>query len=146
MSSFIFANSVLDGKFLTLGSKWLSPPDGMNRSTILDEIFPLVSRCHVNIWGEGSKLETINLKCILSPNAITRYVFLIMWFLFVILLVINPLNVLLNIGMMGHSYRLRVLYLKRAMGSTKVSNQLFCYCYQGLKLQYIRLSKTSQCL
>ena len=121
LSCFIFSNSVLDGNFLKLGSSWISPTDGVNRTTVLNKIFPLVSRCIVRIRGEGGGVEDINLKCILSPNAVTRYVFLIMWFWYVFLLIINTLNVLLNVGMMGHSYRLRVIYLKRAMGSRKVS-------------------------
>ena len=117
---FGFSNAVLDGKFINYGSSWVSPPNGTERGLVLLNVFPNLSRCVYHIRGTGGGVEDHNLKCLLAPNSVTRYVFLIMWFWYVSLVVINSLNVLLNVGMMGHSYRLRVLYLKRAMGSKKV--------------------------
>ena len=121
MSCFLFVNQVLDGKFFKLGTNWINPPSGLSKNDVLEQVFPLKSRCNVRIGGTGGgDPENHQFMCVLAPNSITRYVFLFMWFWYVFSLVVSTLNLLLNIGMMGHSYKLRALYLVRAVGSRKV--------------------------
>ena len=103
-------------------------PNSFAGLTVLDTVFPKMTRCDYRTIGTGgsSEPEKRNLKCLLAPNSVTRYVFLIMWFWFIILAVINILNVLFIIGMMKHSFKLRVLLLKRAIGSRKVISAHQC--------------------
>ena len=116
-----FSNNVLDGQFLSLGPNWVTAPHyGLQRNTTLAKVFPLETRCDVMIMGSGGGLETYRFKCILAPNSITRYVFLLMWFWYALLLFVNSTNVLLTVSMMGRSYWIRAMYLIRAVGSRKV--------------------------
>ena len=118
---FWFSNCVLDGQFISYGRNWISPPNNFSRATVLDQVFPNMARCDYAVGGTGGGREITNLKCILAPNSVTRYVFLIMWFWFVILALVNIINVFFITGMMKHSFRLRILLLKRAIGSRKVN-------------------------
>ena len=116
-----FSNRVLDGKFYSLGINWIMAPQyNVTRNATLARVFPLESRCLVKVYGTGGTPEHHNFKCILAPNSITQYVFLLMWFWYSTLLIINFVNVLLIIAMMTQSYRVRAMYLIRAVGSRKV--------------------------
>jgi hypothetical protein len=119
---FLFSNHVLDGQFLNYGRDWILAPNSFAKTRVLDQVFPNMARCDYRTIGSGGGPETRNLKCILAPNSVTRYVFLIMWIWYVILGWINILNLLFIIGMMKRTFRLRVLLLKRAIGSRKVNS------------------------
>ena len=120
LGCFMLSNRVLNGKFMKFGIHWMIADNPLNRISVLSYVFPKQSRCLIPTYGTGGGLQYHNMKCIVASNSITQYVFLIMWFWYVALLVINSVNVLINILMMGPSYHVRALYLTRAVGSRKV--------------------------
>ena len=107
---------------MKFGINWIIADNPLNRSSILSYVFPKQSRCLIPTYGTGGGLQYHNMKCIVASNSITQYIFLIMWFWYAALLVINSVNVLINILMMGPSYNVRALYLTRAVGSRKVND------------------------
>ena len=128
-----FNNLVLDGDFLWLGWKWAVASPGreinvadfegdekMNRAEVLYRTFPRRAECTVNLGGSGGKKNIHNFYCILAPNVLSQYVFLILWFWYVVLLIINVLNLVMNVLMVLRIGRLRNAYLMRVVGSTKV--------------------------
>ena len=130
---FWFNNLVLDGEFLTLGLRWANAKGGhkirvadiegekMNKAEILYKMFPRRAECTVKIGGTGGGSDTHNAYCILAPNSLSQYVFLILWFWYLVLLVINGLNLIRNFLMVLRIGILRQAYLMRVVGSTKVN-------------------------
>ena len=124
---------MLDGDFLTLGLRWANAKGGhkireadfegekMNKAEILYRMFPRRAECTVKVIGEGGGVENHNFYCILAPNSLSQYVFLILWFLYLVLLIINGLNLVRNVLMVLRIGILREAYLMRVVGSTKVS-------------------------
>ena len=90
------------------------------RGAVLAKVFPLESNCMVKVSGATGELETYNLKCLLPPNAYLQYIFLILWFWYAMLLLVNFINLLIVVMMMANSARVRSIYLTRAIGSRKV--------------------------
>ena len=133
MVVFWFNNLVLDGDFLTLGLRWANAKGGhkirdddfegekMNKAEILYRMFPRRAECTAKIIGDGGGVENHNFYCILAPNSLSQYVFLILWFWYLVLLIINGLNLVRNILMVLRIGILREAYLMRVVGSTKVS-------------------------
>lgn len=129
-----FTNKVLDGRFRTLGYDWVmaeggaeyaqvvDAKDGMTmRTEILARIFPKRTSCTITYMGGGGGIHTQNFYCVLAPNVLSQYVFLIMWFWYGFLLICHSINMFLIIGMMCSSTNIRAMYLTRAVGSRKVS-------------------------
>ena len=124
---------MLDGDFLTLGLTWANAKGGhkirdddfegekMNKAEILYRIFPRRAECTAKLIGKGGGLEHHNFYCILAPNSLSQYVFLILWFWYLVLLIINGLNLVRNILMVLRIGILREAYLMRVVGSTKVT-------------------------
>ena len=124
---------MLDGEFLTLGLRWANAKGGhkiraddfegekMNKAEILYRIFPRRAECTAKLIGKGGGLEHHNFYCILAPNSLSQYVFLILWFWYLVLLIINGLNLVRNILMVLRIGILREAYLMRVVGSTKVT-------------------------
>ena len=127
---------VLDGEFLTLGLRWANAKNGheinvaeiegekMNKAEILYKMFPRRAECTVKYKGGGSGSNEHNFYCILAPNSLSQYVFLILWFWYLVLLIINGLNLVRNILMVLRIGILREAYLMRVVGSTKVTFML----------------------
>ena len=130
-----FNNLVLDNDFYTLGVNWanapfgnntvnnLDNPDGeMNKAEVLYKPFPRRASCKVRYYGTGGSWvpDTHNYFCVLAPNVISQYIFLILWFWYGFLLFINTVNLLRTLLMVLRFTIIRNLYLMRAIGSTKV--------------------------
>ena len=130
-------NSLLDGDFLWLGPKWAAAPAGtvdvnsgsswnsfngeiMNKGEVLYRTFPRRAECKVNWRGTSGGLETTNFYCILPMNAVSQYIFLILWFWYTIILIINFLNLIRVVLMSLKIGKLRSLYLTTAVFSRKV--------------------------
>ena len=141
---FWFNNLVLDGEFLTLGLRWASAKGGheinvaeiegekMNKAEILYKMFPRRAECTVKYVGSGGKNNEHPFYCILAPNSLSQYVFLILWFWYLVLLVINGLNLVRNILMVLRIGILREAYLMRVVGSTRVTFMLNRFMIIGL--------------
>ena len=141
---FWFNNLVLDGEFLTLGLRWASAKGGheinvaeiegekMNKAEILYKMFPRRAECTVKYVGSGGKNNEHPFYCILAPNSLSQYVFLILWFRYLVLLVINGLNLVRNILMVLRIGILREAYLMRVVGSTRVTFMLNRFMIIGL--------------
>ena len=128
-----FTNKVLDGKFYTLGLQWILANgvgfstvvkilDGnLTKSAILTRIFPKRTSCAIKYMGGGGGTHEQHFYCVLAPNVLSQYIFLILWFWYGFLLIIHLINLFLVIGMMCNSANLRAIYLTRAVGSRKVT-------------------------
>ena len=133
---FWFNNLVLDGGFLNLGLRWANAKGGheirvadlegekMNKAEVLYRMFPRRAECTAKIIGEGGGPENYHSYCVLAPNSLSQYVFLILWFWYLVLLIINGLNLVRNILMVLRIGILREAYLMRVVGSTKVTFML----------------------
>ena len=130
-----FNNLVLDKNFYTLGLDWASAPFGnntinnldnpdgaMNKAEVLYKSFPRRASCKVRYYGTGGSWvpDTHNYFCILAPNVISQYIFLILWFWYGFLLLINTLNFLRTLLMVLRFATVRNLYLMGVIGSRKV--------------------------
>jgi len=131
----------MDEKFFLLGPKWVKSSIVWERETVnhtwnigwnpahargavLAKVFPLESNCMVKVSGATGELETYNLKCLLPPNAYLQYIFLILWFWYAMLLLVNFINLLIVVMMMANSAWVRSIYLTRAIGSRKLIRDL----------------------
>ena len=129
---FWFNNFVLDGDFYWLGPKWSKAPwgetiepshvvgDQMNKAELLYRTFPRRAECKVAFGGGGGGVQKLNYYCVLAPNVLSQYVFLILWFWYASLLFINGLNLVRNLLMVLRVGTIRNVYLMKAVGSTKV--------------------------
>ena len=136
MVCFWFNNLVLDGDFYSLGKKWSLAPrgqtiepnhftdntDAMNKAEFLYRIFPRRAECKVIYGGGGGGVNKMHFYCILAPNVLSQYVFLILWFWYAALLFINGLNLLRNLLMVLKVGTIRNVYLMKVVGSTKVNS------------------------
>ena len=132
---FWFNNLVLDGDFYWLGFKWAGAPYGneikasdmesgqMNRAEILYRTFPRRAECQIRYQGSAGGLQTANFLCVLAPNVLSQYVFLILWFWYAALLIINSVNFIRNLLMVLKIGFVRNVYLMQVVGSKKVSKK-----------------------
>lgn len=74
-------------------------------------IFPRVTSCTFNYYGEAGGLRNYSALCVLAVNAINEKIFLLMWFWFVILSVITFLALVSKLILFS-SHNLRFLSLK----------------------------------
>ena len=141
-------NVILDDEFLMLGPKWAIAPSGivdinssgsydnfygngdqMNKGEFLYKIFPRRAECKVNWYGQGGKPEVTNYYCILGTNSLSQYIFLVLWFWYAALLIINVCNLIRITLMILRVGILRNAYLMRTVLSTKVTT---IYVLNGL--------------
>ena len=139
--AFWFNNLVLDGDFAWLGWNWAIAPNGvlsydfkstapafnnfnngtkMNKEELLYRTFPRRAACEVPTRGSGGDLQKTNYYCILGPNSLSQYLFVLLWFWYALLLIINALNLLRIIFMIFRIGAFRNVYLMSAVGSYKV--------------------------
>jgi len=71
--------------------QWPKPP--ANTTGIKDLLFPKMVACEIKRWGPTG-LEDENGMCVLAPNVINQYIFLILWWSLVVTIVSNVFNVL----------------------------------------------------
>jgi hypothetical protein len=74
--------------------QWPDPP--VNVTGIKDLLFPKMVACEIKRWGPTG-LEDENGMCVLAPNVINQYIFLILWWSLVLTIVSNVFNVLAGI-------------------------------------------------
>jgi len=74
--------------------QWPDPP--ANVTGIKDLLFPKMVACEIKRWGPTG-LEDENGMCVLAPNVINQYIFLILWWSLVFTIVSNVFNVLAGI-------------------------------------------------
>jgi len=74
--------------------QWPNPP--ANTTGIKDLLFPKMVACEIKRWGPTG-LEDENGMCVLAPNVINQYIFLILWWSLVVTIVSNVFNVLAGI-------------------------------------------------
>ena len=95
--------------------------DGVERNMALSRVFPKESNCLVQMTGTGGNPDKTNFKCLLPPNVFHQYIFLILWFWYGMLFVVNSVNLVIVIFMIANSAKIRAMYLIRAVGSRKVT-------------------------
>ena len=140
--AFWFNNLVLDGDFAWLGWNWAIAPNGiisyddkkfysmssqigeadgkLNKEELLFQTFPRRAECEVKWFGSSGNLNKKNYICILGPNSLSQYLFLLLWFWYALLLIINTLNLLRITLMIFRVGRVRNAYLMSATGTSKV--------------------------
>ena len=139
--AFWFNNLVLDGDFAWLGWKWAIAPNGeisyntksentklasdieqgtMNKEELLFQSFPRRAACEVGWQGSAAGIQRKNYVCILGPNSLSQYVFLLLWFFYAALLIINVLNLVRIFFMIFRVGIFRNSYLMSATGTKKV--------------------------
>ena len=138
--AFWFNNLVLDGGFAWLGWNWAIAPNGkisydteanydmtsdieqgtMNKEELLFQSFPRRAECALGWQGSGGGLQRKNYVCILGPNSLSQYLFLLLWFFYAVLLIINVLNLVRIFLMIFRVGIVRNTYLMTATGTSKV--------------------------
>ena len=138
--AFWFNNLVLDGDFAWLGWKWAIAPNGvisynteanyvmtsdieqgtMNKEELLFQSFPRRAECEVGWQGSAAGIQRKNYVCILGPNSLSQYLFLLLWFFYALLLIINVLNLVRIFLMIFRVGIVRNTYLMSATGTNKV--------------------------
>ena len=128
-----FTNKVLDGNFYYLGYDYIfadntdtgmlvNPNDDkFTRYETLSRLFPLRAACDVEYFGRGGGTQISRFYCVLGSNSLTRYIFLLLWFWYGVLLILTVGTISKDIGMILNTGRLRASFLIRATGSTKVT-------------------------
>lgn len=83
------------GSFVSYGSEWAtSLPVGDNETTLIkDKLFPKMVACEIKRWGP-SGIEEEQGMCVLAPNVINQYLFLILWFAIIFAIACNCLSIL----------------------------------------------------
>ena len=84
------------GSFLTYGVDMISfntEVDNQYQTNPKDKLFPKMIMCEIKRWG-ASGLEEEQGMCILAPNVVIQYFFLIFWFLLMMALVVNIFSLL----------------------------------------------------
>ena len=147
LSSIAFTNKVLNNKFYRLGFDYVMadslpgfggtviPEDNkFSRYETLSRLFPLRGGCDVEWFGKGGGRELWQFYCVLGPNVLSRYVFLLLWFWYCILLLLTIGTIAKDMLIIFKSGRLRASFLVRAAGSTKVRKYFI-----SVRLQLIRI-------
>merc|ERR1719276_703305 len=83
------------GDFKTYGSKWVQKLkiEDTLATEEKDKLFPKMVACEVKRWG-ASGIEEEQGMCVLAPNVINQYLFLILWFAIIFTIACNCLSVL----------------------------------------------------
>ena len=87
------------GSFITYGSEWFASLDktANNTSFIRDRLFPKMVACEIKRWGPAG-LEEEQGMCVLAPNVMNQYLFLIFWFCLVLVTFSNAISIFLSIS------------------------------------------------
>lgn len=85
--------------FLTYGTEWFVTLNGFDNesSLVRDKMFPKMVACEIKRWGP-SGIEEEQGMCVLAPNVINQYLFLIFWFCLVFCICSNALSILFAIS------------------------------------------------
>ena len=94
--------------------------DKFTRYETLSRIFPLRAACDVDYFGKGGEIKMSKFYCVLGPNSLSRYIFLLLWFWYGVLLTLTVGTIFKDIGMIFNTGKIRASFLIRAAGSTKV--------------------------
>lgn len=78
------------GSWTTYGMLFLAK-DRQYNTNVKDVLFPKMASCKIVRWGPTGQ-EAEHGMCILAPNVTNQYLFLIMWYLNVILIVLNTVS------------------------------------------------------
>lgn len=82
--------------YLTYGLDWISYIGRDSESVInspIDKLFPKMIACEIKKWGTTG-IQEENGMCVLAPNVVNSYFFLIFWFILVLGLLANAFSVL----------------------------------------------------
>ena len=90
-------------------------------------VFPRTTSCDYPSFGSGGGVQKKNTKCVMALNAVSEKVFVILWFWFLLLTLINILNMIILVLMAVKSHGIRKLFIRRVAGSKQVSSVLFFY-------------------
>ena len=96
----------------------------MNKAEVLYRTFPRRASCEISFYGTGTAKQTFNYFCVLAPNVLSQYVFLVLWFWYVILIIINFINLCLVGLMLLRVSAIRNMYLMRVIGSRELVKKL----------------------
>lgn len=107
-----FSSNNSDGFFMTYGLKYPEIADfyypGVNTQ---DTIFPLLTKCTFLKVGPSGDMQNHDALCVLGLNVYNRYIFLIMWYWFLMLIVLLTLVLIHRILIMLSPW-LRYVLLK----------------------------------
>ena len=92
---------------------------------MLGIVFPRTTSCDWRSFGSGGGGQKTNTKCVMALNAVSEKVFVILWFWFLLLIVINIVNMIFLVLMAVKSHGIRKLFIRRVAGSKQVSSVLF---------------------
>lgn len=81
--------------------QWPDPP--ANVTGIKDLLFPKMVACEIKRWGPTG-LEDENGMCVLAPNVINQYIFLILWWSLVFVIISNVFNVIIGLIKLAFIY------------------------------------------
>ncbi|CAH1379412.1 unnamed protein product [Tenebrio molitor] len=83
----------LDKQFFTLGVDLMN--DGLAQTvTVLDEVFPKVTKCTFHKYGPSGSIQLHDAMCVMALNIINEKIYIFLWFWFIFLFAISCLAVL----------------------------------------------------
>lgn len=86
------------GDFKTYGSQWIRKLkyEDTLATEEKDKLFPKMVACEVKRWG-SSGIEEEQGMCVLAPNVINQYLFLILWFCLVFVMICNIVSIFISL-------------------------------------------------
>ena len=94
---------------------------------LLSIVFPRTTTCDYKFFGSGGGPSNTNSRCVMALNAVSEKVFVILWFWFLLLIVINIANLIILVLMAVKSQGIRKLFIRKSAGSKTVSLLLFFF-------------------
>lgn len=134
------------GDFKTYGTEWIEMMKvGQNYTTeVKDKLFPKMVACEVKRWG-ASGIEEEQGMCVLAPNVINQYLFLILWFCLVFVMACNILSIfaaLIKLLFTYGSYR-RLLSTAFLRDDSAIKHMYFSVGSSGRLILHVLASNTA---
>jgi len=124
LTSFHMCNEFLGGNFLMLGYDFFEELITKEPNVMLGIVFPRTTSCDYRSFGSGGGGQKTNTKCVMALNAVSEKVFVILWFWFLLLIVINIVNMIFLVLMAVKSHGIRKLFIRRVAGSKQTGRDL----------------------
>ncbi|KAL5271269.1 hypothetical protein ACHWQZ_G001792 [Mnemiopsis leidyi] len=100
LATMYFTDTMFEsGRYLTYGSEWFASLDKQSNYTsfVRDRLFPKMVACEIKRWGP-SGMEEEQGMCVLAPNVMNQYLFLIFWFALVFTIFSNTFSIFFSVS------------------------------------------------
>jgi len=122
--SFYLCNDFLGGNFSMLGYHFYKEIIDSKPDVLLSIVFPRTTTCDYKYFGSAGGPSNKAPRCVMALNAVSEKVFVILWFWFLLLIVINIANLIILVLMAVKSQGIRKLFIRKSAGSKTTGRDL----------------------